>query len=318
LTLLWMRRTRRSQGISLRAFLEGEPRSYHDLARILSGMRHEVLKHNTTLLPSVVDALERGDNGPALDASGILMGGQGAPGVIALWERYVRELEAVGQANGVRLNLRYGDPQIGPMCAAFRELSQLAPQIHKAKAETLIPRLSAISKAVNEVGYRELGVLLHEVCVMEVDSGLLDAVWHRVVREPGLVGQQFSRPVLTVAGPMRVRAFREDLEDILANLLRNACEAVLKECPENDRRVGIRVVEEMDEITGLSWVAMRVMDNAPSQFDESMLRGRDIGRGVGLARDLAKRNSGSLKVERESGFEKAIVLRLGLAEEVGE
>ena len=79
---IWQRRRRRT-GLSLREFLAREPWSYHDLARVLAGMRHEVLKHNTTLLPTVADALERGDRGPALDASGILLGGQAPAGPIS-------------------------------------------------------------------------------------------------------------------------------------------------------------------------------------------------------------------------------------------
>jgi tetratricopeptide (TPR) repeat protein len=313
--LVWARR-RKKTGISLHEFLQEEPRCYHDLARVLSGMRHEVLKHNTTLLPSVAEALERGDRGPALDASGILIGGQGAPGVIALWERYVSELESIGQAHGRRLNLRHTDPQIGPMCQAFRALQQLAPQLHKGKPGQLVPQIRAISHAVNEVGYAELGKLLHEVCVLEVDQALLEAAWRRVSREPGLVGRGLSEPLLSLECRVQVRAFREDLVDILANLLRNACDAVLEESSEGECRVGIRVLEEMDPVTGLSWVAIRVLDNAARPFSNEMLKGRNIGRGVGLAMDLAKRSQGSLKVEEEEGWSKAVVLRLAVAEEI--
>ena len=315
-TALVLRRRRLRTGMSLQEFLQEEPRCYHDLARVLSGMRHEVLKHNTTLLPSVAEALEHGDRGPALDASGILIGGQGAPGVIDLWERYLGELESIGQAHGRRLNLRYTDPQIAPMCEAFRSLQQLAPLIHKGKPEQLVPQIRAISRAVNEVGYAELGKLLHEVCVLEIDQALLSTVWRRVSREPGLVGRGLANPLLALECQVKVRAFREDLVDILANLVRNACDAVLEDCPAGDRRVGIRVLEEMDPITGLSWVAIRVVDNAVRPFDDTMLKGRNIGRGVGLAMDLAKRSQGSLKVESEPGWSKAVVLRLAVAEEM--
>ena len=309
------RRRRKRKGISLRSFLQEEPRCFHDVARVLAGMRHEVLKHNTTLLPSVVEALLKGDRGPALDASGILIGGQGAQGVIALWERYVGELEAIGQAHGRRLNLRYADPEIAPMCRAFRGLQQIAPLLHKAKPESLVPQIRAISHALNTVGYAELGKLLHEVCVLEIDRTVLEAAWQRVAREPGLVGRGLGPPVIRLECQVQVRVFREDLVDILANLLRNACDAVLAGCPEPERRVGFRIVEEMDAVTGLSWVAIRVLDSAPGSLTDAMLKGRRIGRGVGLAVDLAKRSQGSLKVEEEPGWSKAVVLRLAVAEE---
>ena len=310
------RRRRRRKGISMHVFLREEPRCFHDVARVLAGMRHEVLKHNTTLLPAVAEALERGDRGPALDASGILIGGQGADGVITLWERYIAELEAIGQSHGRRLSLRYTDPQIAPMCQAFRSLRQLAPQLHKAKPQTLVPQIRSISHALNTVGYAELGKLLHEVCVLEIDRAVLEAAWRRIAREPGLVGRGLEAPVLSLECEVQVRVFREDLVDILANLLRNACDAVLENCAEEERRVGIRIVEEMDFVTGLSWVAIRVLDSAPGPLTDAMLKDRQIGRGVGLAMDLAKRSQGSLKVEDEPGWAKAVVLRLAVAEEV--
>jgi C4-dicarboxylate-specific signal transduction histidine kinase len=122
--------------------------------------------------------------------------------------------------------------------------------------------------------------------------------------------------MLSLECQVQVRVFREDLVDILANLLRNACDAVLEYCVEGERRVGIRIVEEMDSITGLSWVAIRVVDSAPGPLTDAMLKERRIGRGVGLAMDLAKRSQGSLKVEDEPGWAKAVVLRLAVAEEM--
>ena len=177
-----------------------------------------------------------------------------------------------------------------------------------------MPKLREISNAVNEQGYKELGFLLHEVCVLSIDNSLLKSVWERVSREPGIVGTGLMRPSLQCGEALHVRAFREDLEDILANLIRNSCEAVLLDRPVAEARVGVRVAEEMDPITGLSWVAIRVLDNATRPFTNEMLSSRQIGRGVGLAMDLAKRSSGSLSVETEEGWSKAVVLRLAVAE----
>ena len=179
----------------------------------------------------------------------------------------------------------------------------------------MVEKIREISRAVNDVGYRELGKLLHEVCVLEVDRGLLEEVWRRVAREPGIVGLGVSAPVLEASAGMNVRVFREDFSDILANLLRNACEAALSDRPSAEVRIGIRVVEEMDPVTGLSWVAIRVLDNALSELSNDMIHSRRIGRGIGLALDLAKRSQGSLVVEPEAGWSKAVVLRLSMAEE---
>ena len=71
---------------------------------------------------------------------------------------------------------------------------------------------------------------------------------------------------------------------------------------------------EEDEITGLERVVMRVQDDAPRRISTAMIRGRYIDRGLGLAVDLISRNGGSVHVEDESGWSKAVVVRLPRAE----
>jgi nitrogen-specific signal transduction histidine kinase len=66
-------------------------------------------------------------------------------------------------------------------------------------------------------------------------------------------------------------------------------------------------------------VNLRVLDDAPGELTESMIRGREAGRGLGLVVDLVTRHDGSLSVERRpderaAGYTKAVVVRLQRAE----
>ena len=61
-------------------------------------------------------------------------------------------------------------------------------------------------------------------------------------------------------------------------------------------------------------------DNAPGRLTDAMIRGRGIGRGLGLAVDLITRHEGSIHVVPATGplrlsWTKAVVVRLRRAEE---
>ena len=51
---------RRSRQRTLADLIEAAPECAHDLARLLSAIRHEVLKHNTTLLEEMAHAGRNG------------------------------------------------------------------------------------------------------------------------------------------------------------------------------------------------------------------------------------------------------------------
>ena len=105
--------------------------------------------------------------------------------------------------------------------------------------------------------------------------------------------------------PLTARVFPGDLDDITANLLRNAYGAI-----DAGGRVGIAVVEAVDPITGIAAVELRFRDTAPGDLTNATLHGQDIGRGLGLTTDLVARHDGTVHVEPESGWSKAIVVSL--------
>mgnify|MGYP002631738078 CR=1 FL=1 len=296
---------RRRSGLTLEALLARHPECFHDVATVLSAMRHEVIKHNTTVLPTAADALERGDSGPAEAALERLNGG-----VLERWFTSMRELDAIGSRCGVRLNLRVKDPVFAPMNRAFEALSRLRPRDPA--------RWRAISEAINHNGYTELGRLIREVCVLELDAAMLEGCWNRVTSEPGFAGQLLPELELQAEhnDPLPVRIFPHEMEDIVVNVLRNALQAVMDERGPSEARLALRLEEEVDFVTGLEWVLLRFEDNALSPLTDDMIRGRYIARGFGLVVDQVRRHQGSIRVvqaEAEGGS-KAIVVRLPRAE----
>jgi tetratricopeptide (TPR) repeat protein len=313
---------RRRTGASLSVLLVREPASYHEVARLLSAIRHEVLKHNTNLLASVADRLEEGDEQASSYAAERLFGEGEEIGVIARFEGYLRELEGVGRLHGVRLNLRNRDPVLGPMHRAMGRLRRLEGRLRSPprKPARLCRELRSLSEQLNEEGYRELGRIIQDVSVQRVELSLFEAVYRRVAAEPALEGR--APEALELEGQelrVPVRIFRKDLEDVAANLLRNAVFALIEELPEGERRIGVALVEEMDPITGLETLALRFRDNAPRPLTDAILRGRRIERGLGLAADLLTRHQGVMNVENArselaAGWTKAVVVRLPRAE----
>ncbi|MEZ4316127.1 MAG: tetratricopeptide repeat protein [Myxococcota bacterium] len=304
LPLVWM--WRRRAGSPLSRLLERSPRSFREVARIVSSLRHEVLKHNVSALPGVADALEDGDPEPAMWAAERLYGKSGA---IARFRRYIGELEELGRANQVALNLRHRDLVFGPLLAA---MDRLAGQERRLAAGTARPAdLRAISDALNQEGFRALGRLLDGVCVVQLEPSVFEAALADVLAEPAFRGTARPDWSLEVPDGLAVRVFRGDLHDILVNLLRNALEASIE---AGEDRLGVRLDLEEDDITGLERVEIRVADDAPRRISTAMIRGRYIERGLGLAVDLTSRAGGSIHVEDEPGFSKAVVVRLPLAE----
>lgn len=282
---VWLRR--RSAGV-LRDLLAVQE-SWHDAARLLAALRHEVLKHNTTVLPDVADALTRGDPGPwsAYAAR--------APELTERFDATVEALHSLGRRHGLRLDLVHRDPVLGPMHRAMRRLARLAGR-NPDPAE-----IYALSTTLNVEGYAAIGRMVQELCVLPVEPALVRAVYARVAGEPSFSGAPVPELEMEEDPPQSVRLFRPDLEDILANLLRNALAA-------GATRIGAAIGGAEDPITGHSLVEIRIWDDAPGTLTNAMIRGRYIARGLGLAVDLVNRHGGAIRVEPTGEGKKAIVV----------
>ncbi|MED5374466.1 MAG: tetratricopeptide repeat protein [Myxococcota bacterium] len=309
---------RRRSGKTLRELLDAHPEAYRDSAEILAAIRHEVLKHNTTVLPAAAEALEDGRDEPVFEAFDHLLGRGGREGITARFWSYVAELEALGRRYDERLNLRVRDHIFAPMIAAFQELEQvgerLSPGRIPADRRRLCERLEALSTALNQDAYQALGRLIREVCVLRLDRPLLEGCWARVLQEPAITEGPTPRFTLELeSSELAVRVFRREMEDLVTNLLRNATQVAVAE-RQDEAAVALFVEEEFDPITGLERVVLRVADNAVSPLSDEMIRGRYIARGLGLVVELVRRNSGQIRVEAQADYSKAIVVRLPRAE----
>ncbi len=307
---------RRRTGEPLAALVARAPEAAHDVARVLVAIRHEVLKHNTTLLEEVAHALEHGDHHAVSFAATRLCGDDAGTGVIDRFEAYLSALERLGRQHGVRLDLRRRDPVLAPMHSAMRRLRRLAPQLRRparARAATA-DALREIAHALNVEGYEAIGHLVRRLGTLPVDRARLEAVADRVQSEPGFAGLALPEVEVDLPdAPVPTRCFAGDLDDIAANLLRNALRA-------GATRVGVGLEEEDDPITGLEHVALRFRDDAPGRLTDEMIRGRSIGRGLGLVVDLVTRHDGSITVEHDpveaaAGWAKAVVVRLPRADD---
>jgi C4-dicarboxylate-specific signal transduction histidine kinase len=158
-----------------------------------------------------------------------------------------------------------------------------------------------------------LGRTIARLCLLEVDRPLLEGVVDAVMREPAFHDDQRWRPTVDAlpSEPLVVRMFRADLTDVLTNLVRNAADATRGQAGP---RVSIAVGTEEDPVTGLARVEIRVRDASPRRLSTATVRGRFVGRGLGLAVDLTTRAGGSISVEDEPGWGKAVVVRLPRAE----
>lgn len=315
LPMTWL--LRRRSGSTLANFLARHPEAYRDVASILSAIRHEVLKHNTTVLPAAADALEAGRDQPVLEAFDHLLGRE-KEGVCPRYWGYVAELQDLARRYGVRLNLEQRDPLFSKMNRAFRDLEKIGACLGPIEVEGDRNRhaqtLRTLSLILNQDSYLALGRLIREVCVLPISTDFLEDCWQQVAQEPAFVGQSLPQPELHLGEPgIPVRAFKREMSDLLVNLLRNATHVALEERGDQ-ARLGLFVDEEFDEITGLERVVFAVADNALSKLSDDMIRGRYIARGLGIVVELVRRNGGQIQVEQWPGYEKAIVVRLPRAE----
>lgn len=324
---------RRYRGKSLRQLLERDPKSFPEVARILSLIRHEILKHNTAFLADVGRALEF--DAPDVDARAAvlaerLFGSRDVdarvgsrepsrlPGIHGRFLGYVEELEKVARAHRVRLNLHRKDPIFGPMIASFELLASRAKDLralHNLRPGRRLELARVLTRSGEVLGrqaFDRLSGLIRELCIVNVDGRLVESTYAHVIGEQGFANQRFAPLVVTGVGAS-IRIFRVDLEDILANVIRNSLRSSLSYA-RPPVGLGIDLVTEIDEITGLGTLAIRIKDRSPEQLSNEMLRGRYVERGMGITVDLLSRYDGSIAVETDPVWSKAVVLRFFILE----
>jgi tetratricopeptide (TPR) repeat protein len=324
MALIW----RRVRGASLPQLLERSPTCFPEVARILSLIRHEILKHNTAFLSDVGRALELDE--PDAEARATLLarrlfgddGSRAAEadphrgerrGIYGRFLGYVGELEQVARAHGVTLNLRRKDPTFKAMLRAFDEVAAKAKWLRHPgglRASKKLELARVLLRAGDVLGRRafdRLSDVIRTLCIAEVDAEFIAQVYEEVATEDKFATVAIAPLVITGEGE-QVRIFPSDLHDILANVLRNSLmSSVMYASPPLG--LGVELVTEVDDITGLTSLAIRIKDRSPERLTNEMLRGRYVERGMGITADLLSRYDGSIAVETEPGWEKAVVLR---------
>lgn len=327
---------RRLRGASLAQLLARAPKSFPEVARILSLIRHEILKHNTAFLSDVGRALEMDE--PDAEARAAIVarrlfgerrggtpaqpgreGGIQERGIYGRFLGYTLELQKVGRSHGVTLNLYRKDPIFSAMIDAFEVLRGLSdlPKTSMRDRPTVklewARRLSRSGHVLGRKAFESLSDMIQSLCIVEVDAAFVHEVFRSVVAETQFTGVQIAELVVTGTAA-RVRVFRSDLEDILTNVIRNSLHSSVLYAPK-PIALGVALVTEMDEITGLVTLAIRIQDRSTEQLSNEMLRGRYVERGMGITADLLSRYDGSIAVEPEPGWQKAVVLRFFTVEE---
>lgn len=316
-------------GADLMTLVARHPEAGPEVQRVLSAVRHEVLKHNTMMLDGLVDTMEGGRDATELAAhfaKAICSEGPGG-GLDARLDGYVDTLDRIGGANRTRLNLRRKDPAVAPLLRGIRILSRAGGRLSRYASlrggdrAALLRELKTAAHLLNTTGYEALRGLLDRLRALQIDEDLLRAVFERCTREPSFSGVAFAPLDIEngLAEPAGIHVPRAAFEDLMANLVRNAIQTSLKYGEERDGvHIGFGVGTELDPVTGLERVAFEVRDRSRKVLTAEMLRGRYIEEGLGLTADLISRYDGTLDVVPGTGvWSKAVVVKLPMAEPVG-
>ncbi len=336
---------RRLRGASLSQLLARAPTAFPEVARILSLIRHEILKHNTAFLADVGRALEL-DEPDAETRVAIVnrrLFGERKPrrsrrarrralravkkrstrdqGIYGRFLGYVDELQSVARTHGVTLNLYQKDPVFRSMIRAFEDLwvlSELPRTSRDKRASKKLELARVLQRSGHVLGrkaFERLSNIIQALCVVDVDASMVAEVYQHVCAEPLFAGVELAS--LEVRGEgARIRVFRSDLDDILTNVFRNSLQSSVLYAPK-PISLGVDLVIEEDDITGLESLAIRIKDRSTEQLSDEMLRGRYIERGMGITVDLLSRYDGAIAVEPEPDWQKAVVLRFFTVEPEG-
>lgn len=313
-------------GIDLRRLIAKYPDTGIQVQRILSAVRHEVLKHNTMMLVGISEAIEGGEEVSskiALFYKQIL--GDGSGGVHARLQYYMDELVKIGDAHRTRLNLKRKDAATSPLIKGMalirrnRSRLQRYTSLSYASRIALKRDLKTASALLNIEGYEAVRELLDRLRTLSVDATLLRSIYDRCKMEPAFAGVQFASLLLEVdlegQGAVNVALPQAAFEDIVTNLMRNAVQSSLV-YSENVEEIslGVSLHLEVDMVTGIERVALLVKDKSPKEVTAEMLRGRYIEEGLGLTADLVTRYDGTLDVlEGDKEWIKAVVVKLPVA-----
>ncbi len=314
-------------GANLEQLINRHPEAGPEVQRVLSAIRHEVLKHNTMVLSGLVDSMEKGEDA-AVKARHLrrsLLGDDRKEKVSARLAGYAAELRKIGRSYGVRLNLRHRDRALGAIFQGFTKLERVSPFLNRLgrlsarERARVLAALKRVASLLNERGYGAVQGLLDQIRVLEVDENMLADIVERVRREPLFAERAVEPPTIEsmVPLPCRVVIARRDFEDIIANLVRNGLQSSLGS-GAGPIEVGLAIDRELDDITGLERAVFFVRDRSDKKLTDEMLSNREIEDGLGLTSQLISHYDGTLDVTAGgASWSKAVRVRLPMVSTAG-
>ncbi|MBN2716725.1 MAG: hypothetical protein JXX14_12805, partial [Deltaproteobacteria bacterium] len=314
-------------GTDLRRLVARYPDAGIQVQRVLSAVRHEVLKHNTMMLVGLVEAMQRGEDVSEriLHFYRQMLGEDGNSGVQARLEHYINELKQIGDAHKKRLNLKRKDAVTSPLLRGMNLIRRNRARLIKydslvgASKAALKRDLKTASALLNIEGYEAVRDLLNQLRTLEVNEKLLRTVYEQCRLEPAFSGARFAPLTLELNVPdnssVNVAVPRAAFVDIVTNLIRNAVQSSLLYVEDLEAvEIGLTLQTEVDMVTGIERAVLLVKDKSPRELTAEMLRGRYIEEGLGLTADLVTRYDGTLDVYGgDSTWQKAVAVKLPVA-----
>jgi tetratricopeptide (TPR) repeat protein len=295
---LWAFRSRQKGRFTLEAFAARVPEAGPELAREISCIRHELIKHRLGLAPALV---QNGSQDEVREFVRARLGGD-------LLGDFARHVSALQRIASERLTPPHEDPLLAPLARAVARAAKtsqaLARDPHSKRAardldglrEDLLSADHSLARLVTSLGQTALdAAFLRDAAASvrqepRIESLPLDAVTYAEVTPAPLV----SIP-------------RVDLLIVVKNLVRNALLALSH---AKGRRLLSLEVALLVEPTGEESALLRIRDSAPGQ---PQLASPKAGSGLWIVQKTLLRYDGAVSVEAEpkgSPFTKAVVVRL--------
>ena len=311
---------RRRSGLTFDEWLKRDPGATRDARSLAGRLSHEAFKHGGLLLGEAVERLQT--PGGLAEAAPLLVerlyGSGGAPGLVAEARTALADLEALGRRRGARLNLRFKDPLLSPVCRALAALSRAervftrlarARSLPARRMESLAGTLRSAAGVLSPRTARLLTAGLDSAGSTEVRFDRLESLLASVARE-----REFRPPPLLGLGlfavedgrRVRVRVPEGDWLTLWRNLFANALAAP---------RLALHAEERRDPVTGQALARFVLFDGDPRLLTAEMIRGRGAERGLGVVADLVRKWDGLVDVTPGTGeFTKGVALEFAAVE----
>lgn len=311
---------RRRSGLTLDEWLKRDPGATRDARSLAGRLSHEAFKHGGLLLGEAVERLET--PGGLAEAAPLLVerlyGSGGAPGLVAEARTALADLEALGRRRGARLNLRFKDPLLSPVCRALDALTRVervftrlarTRSLPARRMESMARTLRSAAAVLSPRTAHLLTASLDSAGSTEVRFDRLESLLASVAREldsppPPLLGLGLFAP--EDGRRVRVRVPEGDWLTLWRNLFANALAAP---------RLALLAEERRDPVTGQALARFVLFDGDPRLLTAEMIRGRGAERGLGVVADLVRKWDGLVDVMPGTGeFTKGVALEFAAVE----